>query len=162
MTSMIPCLKPFVAGLHTGYGAFDMEQVATQVQNSYGSNHHARKSRRTDHSSSFPSKSAFNSTTGPSSLVGDGVGKKRATLNGGLESPTTGHHGRPSQAIPVTRDMGLGLDPRVAGKDNGRGEGEVMNHTSAVAQDGNSIGSNDSQQMIIRKDVEWAVVYSDP
>ncbi len=121
MTSMIPCLKPFVAGLHTGYGAFDMKQVATQV----------------NLSSNVPTNIALNSTTGPSSLVGGGG----ATLDGGLESPTTGHHGRPSQAIPVTRGIGLGLYPRVAG------EGEA----SEVAQDGNSIGSNDSQQMIIHK-----------
>lgn len=146
MTSMIPCLKPFVAGLHTGYGAFDMEQVGTQVPKSYGSNH-AQKRRRTRYLSNFPSKFASNSTTGPS-LVGGG-GKKRATLDGGLESPTSGHHWR-----PVAGDMGLGLDPRVAG---GSGEGEA----SGVAQDGNSIGSNDSKQMIIRKVIDWKVVYSD-
>jgi len=101
MTSMIPCLKPFVAGLDTGYGSFDTERVTTQVQNSYSSNHYARKSRLPNLSSNIPINFAFNSTTGP---------------------------GRLSQAISVTRGMEL---------------------------------SNDSQQLIIRKDSSWEVVYSD-
>ncbi|KAI4241160.1 MAG: hypothetical protein L6R40_004696 [Gallowayella cf. fulva] len=39
MISTMPCLKPFVAGLNTGYGAFDTEHIATRVYGStYGSN----------------------------------------------------------------------------------------------------------------------------
>lgn len=70
-------------------------------------------------------------------------------------------HGSLSQ-----KDTGVSLDPRVnAGQqvERRRGEGKPPTYTtSAVAQDGNSIGSDDSRQMIIRKDVTWAVEYSDP
>lgn len=60
----------------------------------------------------------------------------------------------------------LGLNPEVAAHNDdgagGMGSGhKASNHSEAVAQDGNSIGSNDSRQMIIRKDISWAVEYSD-
>ena len=61
-------------------------------------------------------------------------------------------------------DAELGLNPEVAAQNNEAGgqANKASNHSEAVAQDGNSIGSNDSQQMIIRKDISWAVEYSDP
>lgn len=69
---------------------------------------------------------------------------------------------RQSRATAAVMDTELGPNPTVVGQDEQRRQGKGMNYTEAVAQDGNSIESNDSRQMIIRKDVTWAVEYSAP
>lgn len=161
MVSTIPCLKPFVAGLNTGYGAFDTEHVATRAYGSYGG--YAPGQRRIKRSSNLPSKSAFDLDEEPGNFKGDGIWKKRATVDGGVRSQTLGHYVRPSQVAIAARNTDLSLNSRAAGHHGEPGEGKVTNIISAVALDGNnSIGSNDSQQMIIRKDVAWAVEYSAP
>ena len=152
MVTTIPCLKPFVAGLNTGYGAFDTEHVATRAYgSSYGSNGYGpRKNHRTKRSSNLPSHSAFDLHSGLDTFNGDDIRRKRATAEEGVVSPTG------------NKNMEISRDPRVTGRDEELGEGKATNHATAVAQDGNSIGSNDSRQMIIRKDVAWAVEYSAP
>ncbi|KAI4168703.1 MAG: hypothetical protein LQ343_006207 [Gyalolechia ehrenbergii] len=159
MVSTIPCLKPFVAGLNTGYGAFDMEHVATQAYASYGSNGYAPRPRRTKHSNTSGSKSADDLDKEMSGVSGDRSRTKRATANFGTS--TSGHQGRSTPVTRAARNADLNLDPR-AGQGREHSKGKAMTHTRAVAQDGNSIGSNDSRQMIIRKDVAWAVEYSQP
>lgn len=162
MTTMIPCLKPFVTGLNTGYGAFDTAHVTTQAYGVYGSNRYAPETKRTKRSSNLPSESEFTSAKGSKSLSGVSIGKRRATVDGEVGSPTTGRHGHQSQSTMIVTDMELGLNPEVASSDEERCEGKAIDHTEVVAHDGNSIGSNDSRQMIIRKDVAWAVEYSAP
>ena len=152
MTSITPCLKPFIAGLNTGYGAFDTDLVTTQAYGTYALNGYATKSKRTKPSSSRPRKSVFNSGKGPNSLLGDGRGEEPATADPRVASPNTGHRGRQSPSAAS----------RLAGRDEELGEGKTTTHTEVVAPDGNSIGSNDSRQMIIRKDISWAVEYSAP
>ena len=76
-------------------------------------------------------------------------------MNGGSRTPTSRHHGRPTKAMARLEEMGSDLNPSLAGQNEG-----ATTQTWAVAQDGNSIESNDSQQMIIRKDVAWTVDYS--
>lgn len=156
MVSTIPCLKPFVAGLNTGYGAFDTEHVATQAYASYGSNGYASRQRRGRGSNILSSKSGTGFDEESSGFGGDRNRKKRAMANEGAGTNTSGHHGRTSPA--VAND----LDARLAGQEEEHGKGKATTHAMAVAQDGNSIGSNDSQQMIIRKDVAWKVEYSTP
>lgn len=159
---MIPCLKPFVAGLDTGYGAFDTAHVTTQAYGFYRSNGDAPETKRTKHTSNPPSKSPIPSAKGPKSLSGFSIGKRRATVSGEVGSPTTGRHGHQSQSTPIVVDLELGLNPEVASPVKERCEGKAIGHTEVVAHDGNSVGSNDSRQMIIRKDVAWAVEYSAP
>ncbi|KAL8940349.1 MAG: hypothetical protein Q9216_002861 [Gyalolechia sp. 2 TL-2023] len=159
MVSTIPCLKPFVAGLNTGYGAFDTEHVATQAYASYGSNGLVSRPRRTKHSSTLGSKSAYDLDRGLSGVDRDRHRKKRAAADAGTD--ISGHQGRSTPAS-TAKNAELNLDSRVAGHDGDPGKGTAVTHATAVAQDGNSIGSNDSRQMIIRKDVAWAVEYSKP
>jgi len=102
ITSITPCLKPFVAGLNTGYGAYDTEHVATQTFGSYGFNGYASK-KPTQRSSQIPSKSAGSFANGLRSL-GGGVNGKRSTVDG-----------RSGQASTVAKNMKLGLDPKTAG-----------------------------------------------
>lgn len=149
ITSITPCLKPFVAGLNTGYGAFDTEHVATQTYGIYGSNGYASKKKRTPRSSQPPGKSVASLTDGLKSLSGGINARKRMTVDG-----------RSGQVPTVAKSLKLGLDPKMAGPDEERREGRATNQASVAAQDGNSIGSNDSQQMIIRKDIAWKVEYS--
>lgn len=181
----MPCFKPFIAGLNTGYGAFDTEHVASRVYgSSYGSNGNHNngnypRQRRSNNSrikwgsekASGKSKSELNFDKGPNSIVGGAEGEgsrlqRRTDVDdrSGIGNATTSihnHHGQPSQT-----DKGVGLDPRVntvQEEERVGGEGKAITHmSSAVAQDGNSMRSDDSRQMIIRKDVTWAVEYSDP
>lgn len=161
MTTMIPCLKPLVAGLNTGYGAFDAAHVTTQAYGFYDSNGYAPETKRTKRSSNLPSKSAI-SAKGPKSLSGVDIGERRATVGGEVRSPATGRHGHQTQSTAIVVDMESGLNPEVANPDEERCEGKAIDQTEVVAHDGNSIGSNDSRQMIIRKDVAWTVEYSAP
>ncbi|KAL8727909.1 MAG: hypothetical protein Q9181_005537 [Wetmoreana brouardii] len=173
MVSTMPCFKSLVAGLNTGYGAFDTQHVATHIYaSSYASNvnhdngNHPQQ-RKNKHSrinwgnTMASRKSTLHSKVdnGPNSSVsgaaGHVFGPQRPTVDdeSGIGNASTSrhiHHVQPSQM-----NAGVGLDLRV----NAGQEGYT---TSAVAQDTNSIGSNDSRQMIIRKDVTWAVEYSDP
>lgn len=48
--------------------------------------------------------------------------------------------------------MKFGLYPKAVGKNEERGEGRGTDEASTAAQNENSIGSNDSQRTIIRKD----------
>ncbi|KAL8845906.1 MAG: hypothetical protein Q9221_008963 [Calogaya cf. arnoldii] len=181
MLSTMPCLKPFVASLNTGYGAFDTEHVASRVYGStYGSsgNHNGGsypQQRRTNKSrSKRGSKIASGISVpdskadhGPDSTIGRAILRpERPRIDDGSEigvETTPMHHHRRQ---PSPFDAALGLAPEAnAGRDKNRGGEGQPTHThsaSAVAQDGNSIGSDDSRQMIIRKDVSWAVEYSDP
>ncbi|KAL8828531.1 MAG: hypothetical protein Q9170_006561 [Blastenia crenularia] len=151
MVTTVPCLKPFVAGLNTGYGAFDTEHVATRAYGSYGSNGYAPRRKRTKHSSHMPSQSAID--LDPEL---DDRGYKRGRQQPQITFDNGAALARPEQ---VANSMG---NVRVGGQDGEKGEGKATNHAQVVAQDGNSIGSNDSRQMIIRKDVAWAVEYSRP
>ncbi|KAI4106122.1 MAG: hypothetical protein LQ339_003119 [Xanthoria mediterranea] len=184
MLSTMPCLKPFVASLNTGYGAFDTEHVASRVYaDTYGSSgihnsgthpqHRRRQNSRSTWGSkiaSGKSKPTSNVDNRPNSIVGKAAGHPARPQGPAVDDgPEIGHattspHGHRRQRSQL--DVALGLAPRVdAGQDGRRvGEGRpTPTHTSsAVAQDGNSIGSDDSRQMIIRKDVTWAVEYSDP
>ena len=153
MTSIIPCLKPFVAGLNTEYGAFDTEHVSTQLYGGYGSDEYAQGNVRTKHSPSLPSKIASYLAKGPDNLNGDGIVKRQATVNRGAWTPSLGHHGRPNKVMARLREKESDLNPSLAGQNEGCREWKATTQTWAVAQDGNSIKSNDSQQMIIRKDV---------
>lgn len=144
-----------MAGLNTGYGAFDTEHVATQYA-SYGSQGYATRQQRARGSNILVSKSGHGFDEESTGFGGDRNRKKRATADGGLGTNTSGHHGRSSPA------MGNNMDARLAGNEEEHGKGKATTHAMAVAQDGNSIGSNDSQQMIIRKDVAWKVEYSTP
>jgi hypothetical protein len=146
ITSITPCLKPFVAGLNTGYGAFDTEHVAEQTFGSYGFNGYASKKKPIQRSSQIPSKSAGSFANGLRSLGGGVNGRKRSTVDG-----------RSGQASTVAKNMKLILDPKTAGQSEERAGGIATTQAPAATQDGNSIGSNDSQQMIIRKDVAWKV-----
>ncbi|KAL8754755.1 MAG: hypothetical protein Q9199_004126 [Rusavskia elegans] len=186
MLSTMPCLKPFVASLNTGYGAFDTEHVATRVYGdtyaSSGNNNTGNYSRKRKHHNSR-SKWGSKITSGKSipnsnidsrtdSIVvrkaaGHISKPQRATIDDESEigNGTTSMHNHRRQPSPF--DATLGLAPRVDASQEERrgGEAKAMTQThtsSAVAQDGNSIGSDDSRQMIIRKDVTWAVEYSDP
>ena len=154
MTSIIPCLKAFVAGLNTGYGAFDKEHVATKAYGSFASHAYAPRTRHSTYSSHLPSKSGSYFGKEPNSLSSNGIKTQRATAVSRTEPKATGHQEDPSQASLVSKATRLGLDRRVTN------EGKGMDHTVVVAQDGNSIGSNDSRQMIIRKEVAWAVEFS--
>ena len=154
MTSIIPCLKAFVAGLNTGYGAFDTEHVASKAYGSFASHAYGPRTRHSKYSSHLPSKSGSYFGKEPLNLGSNGIETQRATVIGRTEPNTKGHQGGPSQASLVSKTTRLGLDRRVAD------EGRAMDHTVVVAQDGNSIGSNDSRQMIIRKEVAWAVEFS--
>ncbi len=160
MTSIIPCLKPFVAGLNTGYGAFDTEHVTTNVGGRYGSDDYAPRNPHTKHSSRLASKPASFLATRRNSHVGDGIGKKRATMQKGNSFQTSVHQGPSNMVAPAPKEMDSELNPSMTGQDGERGEGKAMTQTWPLAQDGNSIESNDSQRMIIRKDVAWAVEYS--
>ncbi|KAI4273150.1 MAG: hypothetical protein L6R38_006414 [Xanthoria sp. 2 TBL-2021] len=186
MLSTIPCLKPFVASLNTSYGAFDTEHVATSVYGAtYGSSgnnnsgSYPRQRRHRNSRSKWGSKIASGKSTPntnvdnrPNSIV---VGKAAGHISkpqrpkiddeSGIGTATTSMHHHRRQLSPF--DAALGLAPRVdAGQEERRGgEAKAMTHTHtrlALAQDGNSVGSDDSRQMIIRKDVTWAVEYSDP
>lgn len=142
----MPCIKPFVAGLDTGYGAFDTEHVATQTFGSHGFNEYASKKKQLpQRSSQILSKSAGSFVNGLRSLGDDVNNRKRSTVDG-----------RSGQA---SKNIKLGLDPRTAGRSEGRAGQIATNQASAAAQDGNSIRSNESQQMFIRKDVAWKVEY---
>lgn len=103
ITSITPCLKPFVAGLNTGYGAYDTEHVATQTFGSYGFNGYASK-KPTQRSSQISSKSAGSFANGLRSLGGGVNGRKRSTVDG-----------RSGQASTVAKNMKLSLDPKTAG-----------------------------------------------
>ncbi|KAL8669935.1 MAG: hypothetical protein Q9168_005500 [Polycauliona sp. 1 TL-2023] len=183
MVSTMPCLKPFVASLNTGYGAFDSEHIATHYGGTYGSqsNHndgsYPKQKRKNSFHSNWTSK-----VTGGKSTSKSNVDSRRKSIAGivaghlsrpqrsaaddesGTGTATTtmqNHHGQQRQS-----DTEGGLAPPInAGQEERRGgEGRAMTHThsaSAVAQDGNSIGSDDSRRMIIRKDMTWAVEYSD-
>ncbi|KAL9594592.1 MAG: hypothetical protein Q9219_006952 [cf. Caloplaca sp. 3 TL-2023] len=152
MVSTIPCLKPFVAGLNTGYGAFDTEHVATRAYGSYGSNGYAQRQRSTKQSNNRHSKSVFDSKKGSSGFHGKGVSKGRTTVD------DSGHHGPPREAATAVREL---ENRSPAGQVEERDGGKVVTQISSPTPDGNSIGSNESRQMIIRKDVAWAVEYSD-
>lgn len=152
ITSITPCLKPFVAGLNTGYGAFDTERVGSRAYGTYGLHGYAPKSSRTKRSSNLLSKSMSSSAKEPNNLPIGGIRNEQAITDNTVVSLNTAHHGRQSPSA-ASRLAGQGEEP---------GEGKATKHTEAVAQDGNSIGSNDSRQMIIRKDVTWAVEYSAP
>jgi hypothetical protein len=113
ITSITPCLKPFVAGLNTGYDAFDPEHVATQTFDSYGFNGYASKKKRTQRSSQLPSKSAASFANGLRNL-GEGVNwKNRTTVDG-----------RSGQAFTVAKGMKLGLNPKTADQDKSAVRGE--------------------------------------
>ncbi|KAL8770789.1 MAG: hypothetical protein Q9209_003656 [Squamulea sp. 1 TL-2023] len=183
----MPCLKLFVAGLNTGYGAFDVEYVASRAYGtSYGSNGnhnsgHYPQQKRTGSSrmnwgsriTSVKSKGADSNldqrpkSTVSGAVLRDGAKPQRPTADdhtGVGNVSTLRHHPQRQQFSHF--DAAVGLDPRVgAGQEEpGEGPGKGMTSTtSVVARDGkNSIGSDDSQQMIIRKDVTWAVEYSGP
>lgn len=81
-------------------------------------------------------------------------------MNDEAGSPTTRHYGRPSTITSTPKEMGSDLNPSMADQDEERGEGKAMTQTWPLAQDGNSIESNDSQRMIIRKDITWRVDYN--
>ncbi|KAI4270029.1 MAG: hypothetical protein LQ337_006933 [Flavoplaca oasis] len=180
----MPCLKPFVASLNTGYGAFDTEHVATRVYgDTYGSSgkHHdgsyPRQAKITQSRGRWGSKIASrksipksNVDEGSRSIAGRVAGHISNPPKAAFDEPGTGnatisvhnHHRQPNQF-----DAAMSLAPGVnANRQELRGgEGQAITNThsaSAVAQDGNSIGSDDSRQMIIRKDMTWAVEYSDP
>ena len=168
-----------MAGLNTAYGAFDTEHVTSRAYGSHISNaaHAAAaksrrtNSRRTKRSSNLPSKSALSSAKGRLSVLGDVAGEREkekekqaraAEKVVAVVPPAAQHHGRQSPSTGTIMDTELGLNPEVAAQNDDSGQvGKARNHTEAVAQDGNSIGSNDSQQMIIRKDISWAVEYSE-
>ncbi|KAL9000492.1 MAG: hypothetical protein Q9169_000785 [Polycauliona sp. 2 TL-2023] len=183
MVSTMPCLKPFVASLNTGYGAFDGDHIATHY-GTYGSNSnrdnggYPKQRRKNNLHNKWTSKIASGMSANKSNVddrpksIADRVAghisrpqRLAADDESGIgiaTAPTHNHHRQPNQFDAVTS-----LAPQVdAGQGVTRGgEGRAMTHThsaSAVAQDGNSIGSDDSRQMIIRKDMTWAVEYSDP
>ncbi len=86
--------------------------------------------------------------TGPGSLDFGVNGRKRSTVDGLSGKAST------------VANMKRSLNPKTAGRIEERAEVIATNEESATAQDSNSIGSNESQQRIIRKDVEWRVEYS--
>ncbi|KAL8886437.1 MAG: hypothetical protein Q9215_005861 [Flavoplaca cf. flavocitrina] len=185
IVSTTPCLKPFVASLNTGYGAFDSEHVATRVYgDTYGSsgNHHngsyPRQAKITQSRGRWGSKLASGKSI-PKSNVDDRsrsiVGRVAGHISKAPKAAASDEPGAGNATIlapnhqrqPNQFDAAMSLAPGVdASRQELRGgEGQAVTHThsaSAVAQDGNSIGSNDSRQMIIRKDMTWAVEYSDP
>ncbi|KAL8780440.1 MAG: hypothetical protein Q9213_006473 [Squamulea squamosa] len=183
----MPCLKLFVAGLSTGYGAFDVEHVATRAYGTtFGSNVNHNSGQRPQHQRTGSSRNTWGSKlasvrskgansnlgTRPRSIVSSEILKEGLRLQRPTMDEHSGVGNASSLRLPHQRqqsshfDAAAGLDPRVGAVQEERGEipGQAMTSmTSVVARDGkNSIGSDDSQQMIIRKDVTWAVEYSGP
>lgn len=82
----VSCLKPFVTGFDTGYGAFDTEHVATETYGSCGFNEYKSK------------KKLLSSLANGLRSLGDGVNKRKSS----------GVDGRLGQAL---KDMKRSLDP---------------------------------------------------
>ncbi|KAL9630035.1 MAG: hypothetical protein Q9204_004936 [Flavoplaca sp. TL-2023a] len=184
IVSTTPCLKPFVASLNTGYGAFDTEHVASRVYgDTYGSsgNHHngsyPRQARITQPRGRWGSKIASGKSIPKSnddrsrSIAGRVAGHiSKAPKAAAFDEPGTGNatisahnHQRQPNQFDAAMTQAPGVDASRQELRGGEGQAITNTHSaSAVAQDGNSIGSNDSRQMIIRKDMTWAVEYSDP
>lgn len=81
-------------------------------------------------------------------------------MNTGAGFLTSGHYQHSSIVASAPKEVGPDVYSGMAGQDEERGAGKAMTQAWPLAQDGNSIESNDSQRMIIRKDVAWRVDYS--
>ena len=149
MTTTIPCLKPFVAGLNTGYGAFDIEHVAQQT--------YSFSSGSAEYSSRNKSKKYLNTSRLSNANVVNGYLGGSGTT--GVASTKLSFQARAAYQA-ATSIMGIqNVDPN-----NEANPGMANYQTQVIAtQDGkNSIGSNDSKQMIIRKDMDFNIQYSTP
>lgn len=131
MASTIPCLRPFLASFFTGFGAMGGETViaGSQVGNSREKSSYALGSMESQQSAAAR-REKRRSRGGPGAGLGlrSANRKSRELDNFGNERQNRAH---------VSSDTG--------------GSSRMM------AADASSIASNESQKMIIKKEVEWVV-----
>ena len=117
MITTIPCLRPFIAGLNTGHGAFDTNHIA-QTTHGYSSESDGYRS-----------------------------GKNKHTWSRLAEGGPSGAPRTPSIAMSSGKLGAVALP---------------SNQAHVSVKDGNSIDTDDSQAMVIRKDVGFEVKYNTP
>lgn len=137
MASTIPCLRPFLASFFTGFGAMGGETViaGSQVGNSREKSSYALGSMQSADSEARRSKRRSRGA----GLRGLRPSRRSSALPPRDENYT--NHEAQSQAR-VTHDAD-------AASGSNRG--------TTIAADASSLASNDSQRMIIKKEVQWHV-----
>ncbi|KAF2724726.1 hypothetical protein K431DRAFT_300604 [Polychaeton citri CBS 116435] len=154
MATTIPCLRPFLAGFITNFGAMGGETVmgGSQIGNS-------------------KEKSGSKSNSGNGSRAGIGSESKgsfamASLASAGEQDPANTNAGKKRKGKSRSQDrsaMAASFRPdltnheahisRVPTRTDASGAGA----TGATTADNSSISSHDSQRMIIRKEVEWQV-----
>lgn len=143
MASTIPCLRPFLAAFFTGFGAMGGETViaGSQVGNSREKSGYALGSMQSADSEGRRSKRRSRGAAGLRSLRPGGRQPSMPREN------YTNHEAQ-SQAR-VTHESPADAATTTSGSGSGRG--------ANIAADASSLASNDSQRMIIKKEVQWHV-----
>lgn len=130
ISATIPCLRPFVTNLATHYGGFGRSQNA---DGSYGTNHGSRNVNTNQSYQMNTLKSANRNTISQDHTVTNTRHSGSANLDHGNRADVS-HVGKKKT---IVKPLGY------------PSEKEDSRRTS--------LGSNDSQRMIIRKDITWTV-----
>lgn len=150
VAATIPTLRRFVSGLATYYGALDQNKI------NGGSGYEIR------------SEGEINMTPLTSTIKSASREGRRPTQSDAAWSTPRPSSAKaeqsPGHTVPPnpTRNRSLGNNTdqqqQVLGRwNNNLTANEGFTATHVLAQDSNSVGSNDSQQMIITKDITWTV-----
>ena len=135
----IPCLKPFMSAMATNYGA--PAEGARSKMGTYGKNTYKKSGNQRD------GRNGFNLA---SLKLGGGTGSGSHNVS---EKHDTGADGLYDGVYDGRRPLNR--------SQSGVARGHNANVTSTSTRKVGSIESGDSQQHIIRKDVEYAVEYDD-
>lgn len=148
VAATVPVLRRFVSGLATYYGALDQNKATD------GTGHELRSD------SEFPVspltsgiKSANRDGCRPPLLTENPPSTKRFSFARAEQNRGYGVLAEPVQNWPIASNM----DQQNLSKPTNFTGNEGITSTYVVARDSNSLVSNDSQQMIIKKDVTWTV-----
>ena len=172
MASTIPCLRPFLASFFTGFGAMGGETVIAGSQVGSGSGSHSRGEKG---GSSYALGSMQSSSGDSSSAAGMAKKSKRRSRTG---QTTVGAYVRErdnfsnnrQNRAQVSHDPALVTAPprattpssfSAATANNASKHSTMMTMmgtgSGLAAADASSIASNESQKMIIKKEVQWHV-----
>jgi hypothetical protein len=140
VAATIPTVRRFVSGLATHYGALDQKKTTGESSYEIRSSPMNSAIKSADRDGRRLTHFSLAASTRRSSSAQPGP-------NGGYLMPSD-----------PSRNRGIGsIDPQVLSKWNRSTGNDGVTATHVIAQDSHSVGSNDSQQMIIKKDMAWTV-----
>lgn len=130
MASTIPCLRPFLAGFATNYGAMGVDTVIAGSQVGNSSGHRGEKG-----SSNFAMMSMQSSSAGPLPATGKGKGRMSRSQRRLSDNDRGMRSDHPTHRTSISHETVHG----------GKGA------------DASSVSSDNSTRMIIKKEVQWHV-----